>query len=144
MGPISPTNTDWIFGDNATTTSARLSFDTISVNFPLAWTDRIGYPVGTSIAWLDAIPLVAISPAAEPDLARTVSVSRALRDSVLRAAGDFGFSLCRRCSRRIRRSTCSEVFLSPVAAAHQPRVWAHDLEPLAHPRRARQLLPGSW
>lgn len=30
------------------------------LSFPLAWTDRVGYPVGTSIALLDAIPLVAI------------------------------------------------------------------------------------
>jgi hypothetical protein len=34
--------------------------DSPHLSFPLAWTDRVGYPVGTSIALLDAIPLVAI------------------------------------------------------------------------------------
>lgn len=59
--PINPTNTAWVFGDNATyyVGWALYRHDT-HVSFPLAWTDRVGYPVGTSIALLDAIPLVAI------------------------------------------------------------------------------------
>jgi hypothetical protein len=59
--PIEPTNVAWIFGDNATYyTGWALYRHDPHLSFPLAWTDRVGYPVGTSIALLDAIPLVAI------------------------------------------------------------------------------------
>ena len=60
-GPINPTNIDWIFGDNATYYFAWATYrHDPHVHVPLAWTERIGYPLGASIAWLDAIPLVAI------------------------------------------------------------------------------------
>jgi hypothetical protein len=60
-GPIDPTNIDWIFGDNATYYFGWASYrNDPHLRFPLAWTDRIGYPIGASIAWLDAIPLVAL------------------------------------------------------------------------------------
>jgi hypothetical protein len=60
-GPIKPTNIDWIFGDNATYYAGWAFYrQDPHLHFPLAWTERIGYPVGTSIALLDAIPLVAI------------------------------------------------------------------------------------
>ena len=49
------------YGDNATYYFgwALYRHDT-HLSYPLAWTDRVGYPVGTSIALLDAIPLFAI------------------------------------------------------------------------------------
>jgi hypothetical protein len=60
-GPLNPTNITWVFGDNATYYMGwGLYRDDPHLSFPLAWTDRVGYPVGTSIALLDAIPLVAI------------------------------------------------------------------------------------
>ena len=59
--PIDPTNTAWIFGDNATYYFGwALYRHDPHLSFPLAWTDRVGYPAGTSIALLDAIPLAAI------------------------------------------------------------------------------------
>jgi hypothetical protein len=60
-GPINPTNIDWIFGDNATYYYGWATYrQDPHLHLPLAWTERIGYPLGASIAWLDAIPLVAI------------------------------------------------------------------------------------
>jgi hypothetical protein len=60
-GPIDPTNIDWIFGDNATYYFGWATYrHDPHLHLPLAWTERIGYPLGASIAWLDAIPLVAI------------------------------------------------------------------------------------
>ena len=60
-GPINPTNISWVFGDNATYYMGwGLYRHDPHLSFPLAWTDRVGYPVGTSIALLDSIPLVAI------------------------------------------------------------------------------------
>lgn len=60
-GPINPANISWIFGDNATYYAGWAFYRRDPhLHFPLAWTDRIGYPIGTSIALLDAIPLVAI------------------------------------------------------------------------------------
>jgi hypothetical protein len=60
-GPLDPTNVAWIFGDNASYYIGwALYRHDPHLTFPLAWTDRIGYPVGTSIALIDAIPLVAI------------------------------------------------------------------------------------
>jgi hypothetical protein len=59
--PIAPTNVDWIFGDNATYYAGwALYRHDPHLHFPLAWTERVGYPIGTSIALMDAIPLVAI------------------------------------------------------------------------------------
>jgi hypothetical protein len=59
--PINPSNTAWVFGDNATYyVGWALYRHDPHLSFPLAWTDRVGYPVGTSIALLDAIPLVAV------------------------------------------------------------------------------------
>ena len=60
-GPLNPTNIDWIFGDNATYFYGWAVYrHDPHLHLPLAWTERIGYPLGASIAWLDAIPLVAI------------------------------------------------------------------------------------
>jgi hypothetical protein len=60
-GPINPSNIDWIFGDNATYYYGWSAYrHDPHLHLPLAWTERIGYPLGASIAWLDAIPLVAI------------------------------------------------------------------------------------
>src|ERR1051326_4814977 len=57
-GPIDPSNTTWIFGDNATYFSAWEQYRHDShLHFPLTWTERIGYPVGTSIALLDPVPI---------------------------------------------------------------------------------------
>jgi len=61
LGPINPTNIDWIFGDTATYYFAwgMYRYDP-HLHLPLGWTERVGYPAGASIAWLDAIPLVAL------------------------------------------------------------------------------------
>ena len=97
-GPIDPTNIAWVFGDNATyyTGWSVYRHDT-HLHFPLAWTERLGYPIGTSIALLDATPLVAIllrplSPLL-PDPFQYLGVYFALC-FVLQAS--FGLSLCRR------------------------------------------------
>src|SRR5579862_5644422 len=61
FGPINPSNTSWIFGDNGTYYSAWEQYrHDPHLHFPLAWTERVGYPVGTSIAFLDAIPIAAV------------------------------------------------------------------------------------
>jgi hypothetical protein len=58
---IDPTNVSWIFGDAATHYSAWEQYRHDShAHVPLPWTERIGYPVGTSVALLDAIPIAAI------------------------------------------------------------------------------------
>jgi hypothetical protein len=59
--PLNPSNVDWIVGDAATYYSGWEEFrhDT-HLSLPLSWTTRIGYPVGTSLALLDAIPLAAV------------------------------------------------------------------------------------
>ena len=60
-GPIDPTNTSWLFGDTATYyVGWALYRHDPHLSFPLAWTTRVGYPIGTSIALMDAIPLLAI------------------------------------------------------------------------------------
>jgi len=60
-GPLNPTNVDWVFGDNATYYSGWEQYrHDPHLHFPLAWTERVGYPVGTSIALLDSIPLAAV------------------------------------------------------------------------------------
>ena len=60
-GPLNPTNVDWIFGDNATYYFGWSMYRRDPhLHFPLTWTERVGYPAGASIAWLDAIPLVAL------------------------------------------------------------------------------------
>jgi Family of unknown function (DUF6311) len=58
---INPKNTAWVFGDTATYyVGWALYRHDPHLHFPLSWTDRVGYPVGASIALLDAIPLAAI------------------------------------------------------------------------------------
>ena len=95
---LRPTNLTWIFGDNATYYSGwALYRHDHHLSFPLPWTDRVGYPVGTSIALLDAIPLVAVllrplSPVL-PEPFQYLGLYAALC-FVLQAY--FGFSLCRR------------------------------------------------
>jgi hypothetical protein len=97
-GPIDPTNTRWIFGDNATYYAGwALYRHDPHLRWPLAFTDRVGYPLGTSIALLDAIPLVAIllrplSPIL-PEPFQYLGFYAALC-FVLQAY--FGISLCRR------------------------------------------------
>jgi len=59
--PLDARNTDWLFGDTATYYIGwSLYRHDPHVTFPLAWTDRVGYPFGASIALFDAIPLVAV------------------------------------------------------------------------------------
>jgi hypothetical protein len=97
-GPLNPSNTEWIFGDAATYYSGWEQYrHDPHLHFPLPWTERVGYPVGTSIALLDAIPLAAV-------LLRPFSALLShpfqylglwmLLSLVLQAY--FGFSLCRR------------------------------------------------
>jgi hypothetical protein len=58
---INPTNVAWLTGDNATHHLGWAFYRYESGwAFPLAWTDRVGYPAGTSIAFLDSVPLVAV------------------------------------------------------------------------------------
>ncbi len=61
LHPLNPSRVDWIVGDAATYYSGWEEFrhDT-HVTLPLSWTTRIGYPIGTSLALLDAIPLAAV------------------------------------------------------------------------------------
>jgi hypothetical protein len=60
-GPLNPSNTAWIFGDTATYYSGWEEYrHDPHLHFPLAWTERVGYPVGTSVALLDTIPLAAV------------------------------------------------------------------------------------
>jgi hypothetical protein len=60
-GPLDPTNITWLFGDTATYYSAWSQYrHDPHLHFPLAWTERAGYPIGASIAMFDAFPIVAI------------------------------------------------------------------------------------
>ena len=60
-GPLDPTNIVWIFGDAATHYSGWEQYrHDPHLHFPLPWTERIGYPAGTSLALLDALPLAAV------------------------------------------------------------------------------------
>jgi hypothetical protein len=60
--PMRPTNLDWIYGDPATHYAAWGAYrHDPHLRFPLTWTDRVGYPVGTSIAWQEPISLVAVA-----------------------------------------------------------------------------------
>jgi hypothetical protein len=97
-GPLNPSNTSWIFGDNATYYSAWEQYrHDPHIHYPLAWTERIGYPIGTSVAFLDGLPLAAV-------LLRPFSPLLpipfqylgfwALLSLVLQAY--FGYSVCRR------------------------------------------------
>lgn len=97
-GPINPRNIAWIYGDTATYyTGWALYRHDAHVRFPLAWTDRVGYPIGTSIGLLDAVPLVAVAlrPFGPllPEPFQYLGPYMALC-FVLQAW--FGFSLCRR------------------------------------------------
>jgi Family of unknown function (DUF6311) len=97
-GPMNPTNIDWVFGDNATYYFGwEMYRHDPHLNFPLSWTDRVGYPVGASIALLDAIPLVAVvlRPLGPllPEPFQYLGLYAALC-FVLQAY--FGLSLCRR------------------------------------------------
>ncbi|HEX4568125.1 MAG TPA: DUF6311 domain-containing protein, partial [Vicinamibacterales bacterium] len=59
--PLHPTNIDWITGDPATHYAAWAAYrHDAHLRFPLAWTDRVGFPVGTSIAWQEPITLAAV------------------------------------------------------------------------------------
>jgi hypothetical protein len=63
MGPdaINPWNIDWLVGDPATHYLGWAFFrKTPDWFFPITWTDRLGYPWGVSISFLDSIPLVAV------------------------------------------------------------------------------------
>ncbi len=97
-GPLNPSNTAWIFGDTATYYMGWEEYrHDPHLHFPLSWTERVGYPVGTSIALLDAIPLAAallrpISPLL-PEPFQYLGLWMLL-SLVLQAY--FGFSLCRR------------------------------------------------
>jgi hypothetical protein len=97
-GPLSPSNTAWLFGDAATYYSGWEQYrHDPHLHFPLPWTERIGYPVGTSIALLDAIPLAAVvlrpfSPLL-PEPFQYLGLWMLL-SLVLQAY--FAFSLCRR------------------------------------------------
>ena len=58
---IYPADVKWVFGDDATYYSGWEQYRRDPhLHFPLSWTERIGYPVGTSIALLDAIPIAAV------------------------------------------------------------------------------------
>ncbi len=58
---INPTNTSWLTADNATHYLGWAFYrEEARWTFPLAWTQRVGYPIGASIAFLDSVPLVAI------------------------------------------------------------------------------------
>jgi preprotein translocase subunit SecE len=60
-GPLDPRNITWLFGDTATYYSAWSQYrHDPHLHFPLAWTERAGYPIGASIAMMDAFPIVAI------------------------------------------------------------------------------------
>jgi hypothetical protein len=59
--PLHPTNIDWITGDPATHYAAWAAYrHDVHLRFPLAWTDRVGFPIGTSIAWQEPITLAAV------------------------------------------------------------------------------------
>jgi hypothetical protein len=96
--PLNPTNTTWIFGDTATYYSGWEEYrHDPHLHFPLSWTERIGYPFGTSIARLDSIPLAAfllrpLSPLL-PEPFQYLGLWMVL-SLVLQAY--FAFSLCRR------------------------------------------------
>jgi len=96
--PLNPSNTSWIFGDNGTYYSAWEEYRHDShLHFPLAWTERIGYPIGTSVAFLDGLTLAAVllrllSPLL-PIPFQYLGLWAAL-SFVLQAY--FGYSLCRR------------------------------------------------
>ncbi len=58
---VNPLNISWLIGDNASHHLGWAFYRYQSpVTFPLTWTDRIGYPAGTSIALIDSVPLVAL------------------------------------------------------------------------------------
>lgn len=64
IGPhsINPRNIDWLTADPATHYLGWAFLrDTPTWFFPWTWTDRLGYPWGVSISFLDSIPLVAIA-----------------------------------------------------------------------------------
>ena len=61
LEPLNPTSITWLFGDTATYYSGWSQYrHDPHLHFPLAWTERAGYPIGASIAMFDAMPLVAI------------------------------------------------------------------------------------
>ncbi|HEX4566347.1 MAG TPA: DUF6311 domain-containing protein [Vicinamibacterales bacterium] len=97
-GPLKPSNTAWIFGDTATYYVGWEEYrHDPHLHFPLSWTERVGYPIGTSIALLDAIPLAAVllrpfSPLL-PEPFQYLGLWMLL-SLVLQAY--FAFSLCRR------------------------------------------------
>jgi Family of unknown function (DUF6311) len=63
LGParIDPRNLSWLGGDAATYYIGwELFRQDMALHWPLTFTDRVGYPVGDSIAFMDPIPLLAI------------------------------------------------------------------------------------
>lgn len=58
---INPKNITWIQGDSKTAYLGWAFYRSSSkLEFPLAWTERLGYPLGISIGYLDSIPIIAI------------------------------------------------------------------------------------
>lgn len=96
--PINPTNVDWIFGDNATYYAGwALYRHDPHLHFPLAWTERVGYPMGTSIALMDAIPLLAILlRPLSPILPEPFQYLGLFSAGCFILQAYFGLSLCRR------------------------------------------------
>ena len=106
--PLDPRYIEWIYGDNATYYMGwALYRQDHHLTFPLAFTERIGYPVGASIAMMDAIPLLAIvlrplSPLLSDPFQYLGLYT--LLCFVLQAY--FGFSLCRRFFPQSPPSSC--------------------------------------
>jgi hypothetical protein len=58
---IDPSNLAWLNGDPATGYVGWAFFrHEQGWRFPLTWSERIGWPLGVTISWLDSIPLVAV------------------------------------------------------------------------------------
>lgn len=95
---INPTSISWLTADNATHYLGWAFFRFESGwTIPLSWTERVGYPAGATIAFLESVPLVAFllrpfgSTLPEPFQYLGLYASACF---VLQAY--FGFSLCRR------------------------------------------------
>jgi hypothetical protein len=58
---IDPSNLAWLNGDPATGYVGWAFYrHEEGWRFPLTWSERIGWPLGVTISWLDSIPLVAV------------------------------------------------------------------------------------
>jgi Family of unknown function (DUF6311) len=61
LTPLDPTNLSWLSGDPSTNYIAwELFRQDPHLHWPLTFTERVGYPLGDSIAFMDPIPLLAI------------------------------------------------------------------------------------